>query len=264
WINTGDVLDASGEPQRALDCYQKAQTLRPGQDARLLNLMGMAAARVGDASAEGILRQALEADPGYLLAWQNLCLLLAGQGRLEEALEVSNRAAELGPRDARVFLSRGMLLYQAQRFREAAAALENCVALDPTAGAGWNYLGESYLALNDQSKAANCFERAMQAEPTMALAWRNAARVRILEKDYEKALQLLDRALELSPQEGLAHYLRGSALVCLERLDEAMASFTRAAELGEPHAAAALKKLQPSESIFKKAARSLGLAKKRP
>lgn len=288
WINKGYLLDTTGHPRQALECYRRVGGLRP--DARVLNLMGMATARLDDPSAEQLLRQALEANPRYLLAWQNLCLYLAGRGRLEEALEASNRAVELGPRDARVFLSRGMLLYQTQQLPAAAQAFETCVSLDPTSGSGWNYLGETQLALGDPSAAANSFDRAMQAEPTLAAGWLNAGRCLVMQKDYEKALQLLDRAIELDPGRALAHYVRGSSLLCLgrfaeavpsleeaarldpedaaawfnlgqaltqlERTDEARRCFERAHALGHPGARVALQ--QPGGSLFQRAARLLG------
>ncbi|MGE0492350.1 MAG: tetratricopeptide repeat protein [Vulcanimicrobiota bacterium] len=236
WINKGYLLDKTGHPRQALECYRRVGGLRP--DARLLNLMGMATARLGDPSAEQLLRQAIEANPRYLLAWQNLCLYLAGQGRLDEALAASNRAVQLAPRDARLFLSRGMLLYQVQQFASAAEAFETCVTLDPTSGSGWNYLGEALLAQGEASRATPCFDRAMQAEPMLALAWLNAGRMLVMAQDYEKALQLLDRALELDPQAALAHYVRGSSLLCLGRFAEAVASLEEATRLDPEDAAA--------------------------
>ncbi len=50
-------------------------------------------------------------------------------------------------------------------------------------------------------------------------------------KDYAAALAAIDRALEMDPTLPAAHFQRGTALVMLDRIDDAIAAFDRAREL---------------------------------
>jgi len=117
------------------------------------------------AEAEVHLRRALELKPRYGMAFDNLAVIAAARGRLEEALELfaraneieesarvhghiarllelSGRAAEaeshharalaLAPRDGRVHLAHGQFLARAGRVEEARTALTRAQELDPT------------------------------------------------------------------------------------------------------------------------------------
>jgi len=85
------LLDA-GEFQLALDAYTRAAG-QQGLNVDTLSAMGSANLRLGRlGQAERLLRRAVELDPTYPPAWNNLGVVLMETGNLGEAAEVFRRA----------------------------------------------------------------------------------------------------------------------------------------------------------------------------
>jgi tetratricopeptide (TPR) repeat protein len=91
-IETGHRLMAAGEYQLALDAYMRAAA-REGLTPDTLAGMGTANLRLGRlGQAEGLLRLAVEEDPSFVPAWNNLGVLLMEEKEYGEASEVFRRA----------------------------------------------------------------------------------------------------------------------------------------------------------------------------
>ncbi|MCB2193552.1 MAG: tetratricopeptide repeat protein [Deltaproteobacteria bacterium] len=84
----GVIHNRSGQPRQAISAFRAALQARPNNPA-LYNNLALAQAMLGDLrGAEASLRRALALDPEHRLAANNLGLLLARQGRDEEAFQV--------------------------------------------------------------------------------------------------------------------------------------------------------------------------------
>lgn len=103
WNEWGNVLQDEGHPEESLPCYAKALGIDPTRAVVHHNL-GVAQLRLGrEALAGDAFLAALERDPHYPHAREELALLYDGAGRREEALEIlagteSARARELEAR----------------------------------------------------------------------------------------------------------------------------------------------------------------------
>lgn len=91
-LETGHRLMGAGEHQLALDAYMRAAA-RDGLTADTLAGMGSANLRLGRlGQAEDLLRRAVEEDPTFVPAWNNLGVLLMEEKEYGEASEVFRRA----------------------------------------------------------------------------------------------------------------------------------------------------------------------------
>lgn len=91
-IETGHRMMSAGEYQLALDAYMRAAA-REGLTPDTLAGMGTANLRLGRlGQAETQLREAVEADPTFVPAWNNLGVLLMEEKEYGEASEVFRRA----------------------------------------------------------------------------------------------------------------------------------------------------------------------------
>ena len=84
-----------------------------------------------DGRAEALYQQVLARDADHVPSMNNLALLVAARGDVDEALALSRRAAELAPDSAIVIDTLGVTLLAAEQPREARRAFEHALSLDP-------------------------------------------------------------------------------------------------------------------------------------
>ncbi|MEL6181018.1 MAG: tetratricopeptide repeat protein, partial [Myxococcota bacterium] len=131
-----DLMPAMNEAdtkavKTALEEYRVAQRANADHPGGRLNLATVAAA-VGDAKgAEGHYRAALDLDPSYVPAAINLAGLLEGVGKRPEALALLTDLASQQPESAELCFALGLVMAADGRFEEAAMHLKRATQLRP-------------------------------------------------------------------------------------------------------------------------------------
>ena len=153
-----------------------------------------AAARFGD--AEELCRLALARKPNHPEAALVLGKALIGQRRWAEAEAVLVHACSLSPGLAETHAALGQLYLELHRFGDAMGPIENCVLLDPTAGAQRATLVAIYGTLtfatfSERSKVAMiiCLADPALTHSLMRRAWLSLLR---LDPEGASTLELLD------------------------------------------------------------------------
>jgi protein O-GlcNAc transferase len=89
-------------------------------------------------------------------------LMLAGEGRDEDAAKSFRRAISLRPDWAEAHSLLGSALARAGNLKEAEAELRKAVTLKPDYAEGWNYLGQFYKDQRKDKEAQEAFRKAQQ------------------------------------------------------------------------------------------------------
>lgn len=88
----GHRLMAAGEYELALRAYTRAAA-QQGLNVDTLSALGSANLKLGRLNqAEGLLRRAVDEDPAFAAAWNNLGVILMERGKVAEAAQVFRRA----------------------------------------------------------------------------------------------------------------------------------------------------------------------------
>jgi len=210
-----------GDRDGAARDYRRATDLRPEWFAPWANL-GLLLQDAGrDAEADSAFAEALARDPDVAELWNNRGNIALAQGRFEDALDALGRARDLRPDWPLPHYNLGLVYEALHRFDEAAAALDACLARDPTyadarralsavrirqrrhgaaveaaaqavalAPTAENLvaLGVAHRAAGDPDAADAAFVRALEAEPANAVAaWHRAILVPVLCRDAAEA-----------------------------------------------------------------------------
>ncbi|WAC05871.1 MAG: tetratricopeptide repeat protein [Methanoregula sp.] len=142
------------------------------------------------------------------------------------------------------------------KYHLALDASEKAIALDPQFAKAWNAKGTALHNLGRNDEALEAFTKAVELDPTLEIAKQNIAHVQLdlqtgaplttlseaevqwkisynlmLEGNCSPALDASERAIALDPQFARAWNIKGLALHCLGRNDEALEAFTKAVEL---------------------------------
>ena len=217
-----DIFDVQDEIAKAI-AERLRVTLAGGKDYRLveqattnieayqLYLKGRALLDRRGASvpaALGLLRNAVELDPGYSLAWAGLAdtfTVLAYSGAV--------RGSELKA--------------------QAMAAATRSIELDPTSAAGHNALAcASLLYENNRAKAKHEFERALELNPNYVLArsWYALHYFQWACGKFEQGILEARRALDIDPLSAYVAMILAICLCTAGRLDEAIETARRAVQ----------------------------------
>lgn len=155
--------------------------------------------RDGDRTqAEAAYLEVLAEDPGLKAAWAEYFQLLRAEGRLDDALELAERAVAQFGGDAFSGALKGAALVEMGRLRPALKFLEASAELDPDFGMVWHEMGYAAYRLGE----------------------------------FSHALLALDRAFALDPRSGTLH-LRGKILRTSGQFMAAEVAFAGAAEAAE-------------------------------
>lgn len=117
----------------------------------------------------------------------------------------------------------GIKLYQEGKNTEAVRSLESAVKtkeFEKNAEV-WNFLGLSYVKINDLKKARKALEKAANLGPANSVIRSNLAYVYLISRQTGKARSAAKKAIELDPKNVTAYYLRGSASLSENKLNDA-------------------------------------------
>ena len=89
-------------------------------------------------------------------------LMLAGEGREDEAVRAFRQALGIRPDWAEARSLLGSVLFRAGNYAEAEVELRKAVTLKPDYAEGWNFLGEFLKARGKEQEAQEAFRKAKQ------------------------------------------------------------------------------------------------------
>ncbi|MCU0691951.1 MAG: HEAT repeat domain-containing protein, partial [Polyangiaceae bacterium] len=124
------------------------------------------------------------------------------QRKLDEAIKVLKKLAEIDPMRARQYFQR-MAQYAAELYRDddAVAFAAQAVALAPDDAEGHRKLGEMYRRRQDNERAISEFRAAIAKNDRLFLVYFDLAELLLARGDTEEADQLFRRVVRMSPDE---------------------------------------------------------------
>ena len=206
------------------------------KDSNLLLLAGKTHFALRDApAAENHARNAIDADPENLEAYQLLATVYAAQGKLAEATAQFTTLAEKRPTSIATQVFLGVLKESQNRAPEAIGHYEKALQLDPQAGVAannlaWLYLesgrninealrlaqtaksklpdrpevndtlGVIYIKKGQYQLAVDPLRQAVASEPNKAIYWLHLGQAYKGTTDIVKARESLEKALALDPK----------------------------------------------------------------
>jgi len=220
----------AGRNLEAQLCCQRALAADPDH-MDSLHLMGLLSlqAQQYDHAIEWIARanqQDVKAD--YLFG---LATALAQQGRHQQAFKAFDRAVEIRPDDADLWLSRGDALANLGKPVEALSSYQRALELNPGCADAAFRSGLLLLNLERREEALACFNRCDELYPNHAALLEQRGLVLHQLKRFDEALADNRRAHELNPANADICNNIGACLQWLRRDEEALPWFDKAIAL---------------------------------
>jgi Flp pilus assembly protein TadD len=199
----GSVYLDQQEISEARDSFERALKLRasyPDTQANALNNLGLLAARAGKMEeAIGNFQQALQLSPNHRIALDNLGGAYRQIKRWDDARTTYERALEINPNDAEANYGLAMVFAHNDDSARAFEGLQKALKLRPDYPEALNNLGILYLRTHRRDEAVASFEECIRVAPAFDQSYLNLARIYIVEDAPEKARSVLVELLKLHP-----------------------------------------------------------------
>jgi tetratricopeptide (TPR) repeat protein len=178
------------------------------------------------------LRRALVVDPKYLVAHQNLAIVLELMGDLDGAIASIEFLLENGMENAAVRHKLGSICAKQRRFELALGHFRTALDLDSTNASVHGDVGSALGSLGRHAEAAKAFREAITIGPAcadfyaglgLALAWTD---------EYAEAESCLRKALALEPQHATAHLNLAHLRKNEGQIDDAIAHYQQSLMYG--------------------------------
>ena len=122
----------------------------------------------GHEQAHNLLHKALEVDPQFAPALNNLAYLHARDREFDEALQDMDEYAALVPKEPNSQDSYGEILRMAGLFEASLMHYRSALSIDPNFNTSQAGLGDTYSLMGDQEKARQEYDKAIANEPNPA------------------------------------------------------------------------------------------------
>lgn len=182
-------------------------------------------------AAESLYRAVAQAAPQFSDAWRWLGVVLARQGRLDDARACLARAVALAPEVAGALSDLANVLMLLRRPGEALAYYDRALALAPDGVDALVGRGTALHELARHAEALAAHDRALAQDAGNARAMCNRGTTLAALSRHDDAIAAFTRALAAAPDFVEARVGRAAALARLGRYDEAIPDLERAQEL---------------------------------
>jgi len=164
-------------------------------------------------------------------------MLRAGQGQLEEARGLFQKALSVDPQCTEAAINLGETFRQSGAYDDAAGAFRKALAVDSGHVMALNGLGSILRMQGYPGEAAECFLRAMRAAPRDPNGFLNLGMLRAQQGQIDEACTVLRQAVSIDGQCAPAQLKLAEALRVSGRLDEAGEAYRKLLELQPDNAA---------------------------
>jgi len=174
---------------------------------------------------------AVEENPSSFEAQNGYALVLAEEGRLDDAVGHFREAIRLKPSFLKSWLNLGSVLYREHRLDEAIQAYREAVQVEPRFADSHFALGNLLLEKGSLLDAANEYEEVIRLNPNNSDAHQNLGVILQRAGRIDDAINEYRTASQLSPDDPMKHSCLGIALFQQGRAAEAAEQFAALAAL---------------------------------
>jgi protein O-GlcNAc transferase len=179
-------------------------------------------------SAEKDLKQAIQTDPSYEIAYYNLGKVFQKQRKWDKAIESFEQAVQRKPDNANYQYDLGEAYLESKRIDDAEKALKAATAADPKLFKAWWRLGLVYKMLDRPKEADDALRHAIEANSRFSKSY-VALGYLYLDYDFNKeAAQVFQGCVTAKDDDGECHNGYGLALKNLKQYEQATAEFRKA------------------------------------
>lgn len=181
------------------------------------------------------LKMAVELNPDYVDAHNNLGIAYAETGDFDAAIAQYNQALAVRPGFADAYYNRAMAHIKKKDFAAAAGDFSDVISLDPANVRAYMHRGNMYAILNQPEAAIRDYSRLLEAQPDDAATYNSRANMFAMIGEHERAIADYTTAIAHFPGPGIyaeAYRNRAMTYFSIKDYDKAWGDVDRLAAAG--------------------------------
>ena len=196
----GEAHLLAGDTKRALAIFQELITAFP-DDPSIHQRLGVIA-RIQQRATEAVahFEQALEKNPQFTDALEQIVATFLSQGKVGQARERVGRQIHTVPNDPKLHNLLGQLLIMSKEFSEAEAAFKKALSLDGTLLPAYANLGELYARQGQTDRAIGEFEAIIAKSPQHVPTLMILGMLHEQRGDFPRATARYEEAVRVNPK----------------------------------------------------------------
>ena len=199
----GKLLSASGDPQAAVQAYQRAISSDPKFARTYVELGTSYLALEKYSEAEAAFKQATAIDDDSCASC-GLGVVYHRQGREDEATKTLKKAIRLNPKDTCPYNQLGRMYYDLGKYPESIEAFQQEIKLQPNSVA-YHFLGNGYYFTEKLEEALAAYREAIRLTPNYEQAYVELGKVYNRLGCHSDAIDSYQHALRIQPDDVIAH-----------------------------------------------------------
>lgn len=205
----------------------------------VINVLGAALQGQGKLDqAVQVFNKAITCNPEYAAAYYNLGVVLHGLGQLEKAVDSYDKAISLKPDYVDAYSNRGNALKDLGELHKAVESYSKAIQLRPDYAEAYSNRGNTQRDLGQDHEAVMSYKKAIEINPDYAEAYVNYGLVLKNLGYLEEAVDKYNTSILLNPYIAEAYNNRGIALSDLGRTADAIENYNKAIEINSDYAEA--------------------------
>ena len=175
--------------------------------------------------------KAVQLDPEYEEAWQNLGKSLTRALQYEKASQAYREAIHLNPQNPSYWIELGKAYQYNLQNDLAIGAYKQGILVDPTYAIGWISLGDNYRYQSQYGESLNAYREGLLYNNQDVRLWKGVGHAHLRLKNYSQAVEAYRQALKINPQAQSVLSELGAAYNGLRRYDQAIIALKQATTL---------------------------------
>lgn len=171
-----------------------------------------------------------------ILSLYYICTGFETYGKIDLAIESSNRLLELVPKDTFALKQRGHLYIIKENWGKAILDLNSAIQNGAKSADLFNDLGYSYQESGDYENAFKFYEKASQINSTYLHPINNYCLLKLKLGNYDEALEYIEKCISIKPDFGQFYRTKGEILIKLNKKEEGLKCLKKAKKLGDEKA----------------------------
>jgi superkiller protein 3 len=152
-------------------------------------------------------------------------------GYYDMAIEQYQKAIELTPEDAKVYIKMGTAFATKEDYEQAIIYFNKALAIYPYSSYAYNNLGNAYAALKNYAQAIYCYQKAIEIDPNEAYAYNNMGNAYSAQEHFVEAIEFYTTAITLFPNFAGAYSNMGTTYADLKNFKQAIDCYQKAISL---------------------------------